>query len=66
VGKPCSIGRIGSCRTLEHFIQICYNISKNVRKKFRERDQADELACDRRRRSLPRDCGSINGYEPNS
>ena len=28
------------------------NISKNVRKKFKERDQADETACDRRRRSL--------------
>ena len=52
MGKSCSLGRIGSCRTLEHFIQICYEHLEECAGKFKERDQADELACDRRRRSL--------------
>src|SRR6267154_1419580 len=51
-GKPCSIGRIGSCRTLEHFIQTCYEHLEQCEETFKERDQADEVACDTRRRSL--------------
>ncbi len=51
-GKECSLGRIGSCCTLEHFIQICYEHLEECAETFKERDQADELACDRRRRSL--------------
>jgi len=52
MGKLCSIGRIGSNRTLEHFIQTCYEHLEECAGKFKERDQADELACDARRRSL--------------
>src|SRR6266850_68386 len=52
MGKSCSIGRIGSCRTLEYFIQTCYEHVEECEEKFKERDQADELACDTRRRSL--------------
>src|SRR6266436_3439560 len=52
MGKPCSLGRIGSCRALKHFIQTCYEHLEESAHKFKERDQADELACDRRRRSL--------------
>ena len=51
-GKLCSIGRIGSNRTLGHFIQTCYEHLEECAGKFKERDQADELACDARRRSL--------------
>ena len=52
LGKPRSIGRIGSCRALEHFIQTCYEQLEECAEKLKERDQADELACDIRRRSL--------------
>src|SRR5216683_3743631 len=52
MGKLCSIDRIGSNRTLEHFIQTCYEHLEECAGKFKERDQADELACDARRRSL--------------
>src|SRR6266566_918348 len=52
MGKSCSIGRFGSCRALKHFIQTCYEHLEECAEKFKERDQADELACDRRRRSL--------------
>ncbi len=52
MGKSCSLGRIGRCHTLEHFIQTCYEHLEECAEKFKERDQADELACDRRRRSL--------------
>src|SRR5213596_49914 len=52
MGKSCSIGRIGRCHTLEHFIQTCYEHLEECAERFKERDQADELACDRRRRSL--------------
>ena len=38
------------CR--EHFIQTCYQLLEECAEKFKERDQADELACDTRRRSL--------------
>jgi len=38
------------CR--EHFIQTCYQLLEECADKFKERDQADELACDTRRRSL--------------
>ncbi len=37
---------------LEHFIQACYQRLEECAQKFKERDQADELACDTRRRSL--------------
>jgi hypothetical protein len=36
----------------EHFIQTCYEHIEECSEKFRERDQADELGCDTRRRSL--------------
>ncbi len=52
MGKSCSLGRIGRCHTLEHFIQTSYEHLEECAEKFKERDQADELACDRRRRSL--------------
>src|SRR5260370_30850034 len=52
MGKPCSISSIGSCPTLEHFIKICYEHLEECAENFKERHQADELACDRRRRSL--------------
>src|SRR6266699_4783644 len=54
MGKSCSVGRIGSCRTLEHFIETCYEHLEECEETFKEkeRDQADELACDTRRRSL--------------
>jgi hypothetical protein len=38
------------CR--EHFIQTCYEHLEECAEEFKERDQADELACDTRRRSL--------------
>lgn len=38
------------CR--EHFIQTCYEQLEECAGNFKERDQADELACDERRRSL--------------
>jgi hypothetical protein len=38
------------CR--EHFIQTCYEHLEECAEKFKERDQADELACVTRRRSL--------------
>jgi hypothetical protein len=38
------------CR--EHFIQTCYEHLEECAEKFKERDQADELGCDARRRSL--------------
>ena len=38
------------CR--EHFIQTCYEHLEECAEKFKERDQADELACDTRRRFL--------------
>jgi len=38
------------CR--EHFIQTCYEHLEECAEKFKERDQADELACDTSRRSL--------------
>ncbi len=38
------------CR--EHFIQTCYEHLEECAETFKERDQADELACDTRRRSL--------------
>ncbi len=50
--KSCSLGRIGRYHTLEHFIQTCYEHLEECAEKFKERDQADELACDRRRPSL--------------
>src|SRR5712691_10292636 len=52
MGKPCSLGRIGSYRALGHCIQTCYEHLEECAEKFKERDLADELACDRRRRSL--------------
>jgi len=36
----------------EHFIQTCYEHLEECAEKFKERDQADELACAKRRRSL--------------
>ena len=50
MGKSCSLGRIGRCHT--RFIQTCYEHLEECAEKFKERDQADELARDRRRRSL--------------
>jgi len=38
------------CR--EHFIQTCYQLLEECAEKFKDRDQADELTCDARRRSL--------------
>ncbi len=37
---------------LEHSIQICYQLLEECAEKFKERDRADKLACDARRRSL--------------
>src|SRR6266568_7866034 len=42
----------GLKQTEEHFIQTCYEHLEEWAETFKERDQADELACDRRRRSL--------------
>ena len=52
MGKSCSLGHIGRCRTLKHFIQTCYEHLEQCAETFKERDQADELACDTLRRSL--------------
>jgi len=39
MGKSCSLGRIGRCRTLKHFIQTCYEHLEECAEKFKERDQ---------------------------
>src|SRR5437899_3214678 len=38
------------CR--EHFIQTCYEYLEECAERFRERDQADEITCHTRRRSV--------------
>lgn len=45
-----TLGKRAYCR--EHFIQTCYEHVEGCTETFKERDQADELACDGRRRSL--------------
>src|SRR5260370_39010466 len=45
-----TLGKQDYCR--EHFIQTCYEHLEECGGKFKERDQADELVCDARRRSL--------------
>jgi hypothetical protein len=55
-GSGCSgpsmvtLGKQNYCR--EHFIQTCYEHLEECEENFNERDQADKLACDARRRSL--------------
>ena len=39
MGKSCSLGHIGRCRTLKHFIQTCYEHLEECAEKFKERDQ---------------------------
>jgi hypothetical protein len=45
-----TLGKQAYCR--EHFIQTCYEDLEECEEQYKERDQADELACDTRRRSL--------------
>ncbi len=45
-----TLGKQDYCR--EHFIQTSYQHLDECQEKFNESDQADELACDSRRRSL--------------
>src|SRR5207248_3964549 len=45
-----TLGKRDYCR--EHFIQTCYEHLEECAEKFKERDQADELVCDTRRRSV--------------
>lgn len=45
-----TLGKQDYCR--EHFIQTSYQHLEECQEKFNDRDQADELACDSRRRSL--------------
>src|SRR5260370_2605519 len=45
-----TLGKRDYCR--EHFIQTCYEHLEVYAENFKERDQADELACDTRRRSV--------------
>ncbi len=45
-----TLGKRDYCR--EHFIQTCYEYLEECAERFRERDQADEITCHTRRRSV--------------
>ena len=45
-----TLGKRAYCR--KHFIQTCYKHLEECAEKFKGRDQADKLVCDRRRHSL--------------